>query len=63
MCESAIWMGGMDGRLYAVDPANGKELWSYDLGAQISASPAISGGTLVICGEDGVVYGFKRKAE
>ena len=53
----------MDGRLYAIDPASGEELWNFDLGTQMLASPALSAGTLVVCGEDGLVYGFRREGE
>jgi len=57
---NVIWQGGMDARLYAVDATDGTELWNFELGAQIKASPALSRGTLVVCGEDGVVYGFTK---
>ena len=50
----------MDGRLYAVKREDGSEAWNYDLGTQIKASPAASRGTLVVCGEDGVVYAFAK---
>ena len=60
VCPGAIWQGGLDGRLYAVDPETGKELWNYDLGAKIKASPALSRKTLVICGKNGLVYGFRK---
>jgi outer membrane protein assembly factor BamB len=55
-----IWQGGMDARLYAVNKEDGSELWQFDLGAQIKASPAVSRGTLVVCGSDGVVYAFRK---
>lgn len=50
----------MDGRLYAVNRADGTEAWNFELGTQIKASPAASRGTLVVCGDDGVVYGFRK---
>ncbi|MDP4638857.1 MAG: PQQ-binding-like beta-propeller repeat protein, partial [Verrucomicrobiales bacterium] len=55
-----IWQGGMDGRLYAVNRADGTEAWNFELGTQIKDSPAASLGTLVVCGDDGVVYGFRK---
>lgn len=58
--DSAIWIGGLDARLHALNPADGSEIWNFDLGTQILSSPALSRGILVICGEDGLVYGFKR---
>jgi outer membrane protein assembly factor BamB len=55
-----VWQGGMDGRLYAVNRADGTEAWNFELGSQIKASPAASRGTLVVCGDDGVVYAFRK---
>ena len=46
----------MDGKLYVLDLAKGTELKKYDLGAAITASPAVDGGCLVIGTEKGVLY-------
>jgi outer membrane protein assembly factor BamB len=32
----------MDGRLYAVNRADGTEVWNFEVGTQIKASPAAS---------------------
>jgi outer membrane protein assembly factor BamB len=44
-----------------VDLASGKQLWSYEIGKALIASPAVGKGLLVIGSEDGVAYAFGPK--
>jgi outer membrane protein assembly factor BamB len=53
--------GSDDGRLYLVALADGKEVWHYDVGEAITASPAVAGGKIVVGSEDGSVYCFGAK--
>jgi outer membrane protein assembly factor BamB len=48
--------------LYLVSLADGKLLWSYEIGQPISGSPAVIENTVVIGAEDGVVYCFGTRA-
>ena len=41
--------------------ADGRELWSYEIGGSLTSSPAISGGMIVIASDDGSVYAFGGK--
>jgi len=41
-----VFFGGLDGKVYALDSKTGKRLWEKDLGARISSSLVISGGSL-----------------
>ena len=50
--------GSIDGRLYILDLENGKEMWSYEVGAAILSCPAVVDGMIVIGAEDGRVYAF-----
>ena len=50
--------GSIDGRLYVVDLSDGRELWSYEIGAAILSSPAVAGGFVAIAAEDGRLYVF-----
>jgi eukaryotic-like serine/threonine-protein kinase len=50
--------GSEDGRLYLLSLADGKLIWSYELGKPVTASPAIADGWVVIGAEDGNVYAF-----
>ncbi len=52
----------MDGRLYVVDLKDGKEIWSYEIGAAIFGCPAVAGGFIVIGADDGRVYAFGEKS-
>ena len=53
--------GSGDGRLYLLSLATGTKLWSYDIGKELTASPAVAGGLVVIGSQDGVVYAFGPK--
>jgi outer membrane protein assembly factor BamB len=54
-------VGSQDGRLYCVSLADGKERWAYDIGAPVTASPAVSDGLIVIGAEDGSVLAIGAK--
>lgn len=53
-----VFVGSLDGRLYAISLRTGESVWEYDTGSAISASPAAGRGRLVIGVEDGTVYCF-----
>jgi len=44
---------------YCVNLADGQERWAYEIGAAVTASPAVSDGFIVVGAEDGNVYAFK----
>jgi len=56
---SLVYLGGADGKFYALDLDTGMLKWSYQLGTPITASPAISGNTVYISTFDGTVYAFR----
>ena len=58
MCGDKIVVGSQDGRLYLVGLETGKEIWSYEIGKALTASPAVANGMIVIGSEDGSVYAF-----
>lgn len=51
-----LWFGAGDGKLYAVDPGNGRVLWSLPTEGRIRSTPALAGGTVVVGSADGSVY-------
>ena len=53
-----VAVGSTDGRLYLLDLKDGREVWSYEIGAPLSGSPAVAGGMIVIGADDGRVYAF-----
>jgi outer membrane protein assembly factor BamB len=54
-----LFVGSSDHRLYALDTATGQKRWEFDTGADVTASPAVAGGRLVIGTGDGVIYCFR----
>ncbi len=56
---SRLFFGSQDGRVYALDRRTGKEVWRYDAGGKIYASPAVAAGRLVIGSDVGKLYCFK----
>jgi len=56
--ESELYVGGMNGVLYALDTSDGSILWNFATGGPIWGSPAVHGtsGTLFIPSEDGILY-------
>lgn len=56
-----VYFGGLDGKLYALDSKSGKRLWEKDLGARISGSLAISGGSLYVGSANKRIYQLNAK--
>lgn len=59
----AIFVGGSDGVLYALDRAKGVLLWKHTFGAPVLGSVAISGNALFAVDFGGNVYGFASQAD
>ena len=51
-------VGCDDGRLYVLDAADGREVWSCEIGAALTGSPAVVDGWIIIGAEDGWIYAF-----
>jgi outer membrane protein assembly factor BamB len=56
-----VWIGGTDGVLRALAAADGRELWSTQLGAPIMSGPAPSTDTLFVATWDGSVRALTRR--
>jgi hypothetical protein len=54
MTDRAVFTVGDDGVVYALDRANGKQLWTYKLVGPVT-SPALTGKLIAVEGSDGVV--------
>jgi len=54
-----VYVAGADGRLRALEPADGSLVWSRDLGGRSSAMPAVGDRTVYAAATDGsVLYAF-----
>jgi outer membrane protein assembly factor BamB len=58
IADSVVYIGSLDGYLYALDLFSGAELWKYYLATPISSSAAISGNMLFVGASDGHLYAF-----
>ena len=61
ICGDKVIVGSDDGRLYLLRLADGKQLWSYEIGQPVTSSPAVAGGLVVVGCDDGYVYAFGPK--
>jgi outer membrane protein assembly factor BamB len=64
VASGTVYFGDVSGKIYAVSLASGDPLWRepFDAGATVVASPALSGGSLVIVNEDGDLFGLDAGA-
>jgi outer membrane protein assembly factor BamB len=60
IADTVVWVGSLDGNLYALGLRGGAKLWSYDLGTPIASSPALSGDWLYVGASDGHLWAFAR---
>jgi eukaryotic-like serine/threonine-protein kinase len=58
---SAIYFGGDDGNIYAVDAKSGKQLWQHRTGGPVSSSAAVVDGSLYIVSYDGKLYALDSR--
>jgi outer membrane protein assembly factor BamB len=51
-----VFVGSLDGNLYAIDPTSGREEWRFSTGKGIVSKPELNGGTLYVGGFGGRLY-------
>jgi len=59
ICDNKVVVGSEDGRLYLLCLADGKEIWSYQIGRPVMSSPRIVNGMVLVGADDGGVYAFR----
>jgi outer membrane protein assembly factor BamB len=59
--DGAIYFGGDDGNVYAVDAASGRQLWKYRTGGPVAATPAVAGNVVYVGSYDGRFYALDAK--
>ncbi|MBU6385117.1 MAG: PQQ-binding-like beta-propeller repeat protein [Planctomycetes bacterium] len=58
ICDDRVWVGGLDGKLVALNIADGAEVWSYQLTGQVLASVAIGQGKMIALTDKGNIACF-----
>ena len=54
--NGTVYVGALDGMLYAIDAETGEKKWTYQTNSSIKASPAIHGGVVYFGDGDGVFH-------
>jgi outer membrane protein assembly factor BamB len=54
--DGVVYVGGLDGVLYALDLASGAVRWKYEAGQPIKASPSVAHGTVYVGDDAGVFH-------
>ena len=56
-----VYVGSLDGNMYALNASTGAKLWSYATGSYVESSPAVANGVVYVGSDDGSVYAFGLK--
>lgn len=56
VARGRVFIGSLDGRVYALNLSNGKKVWSFKTGDAIEAPPSVVGNAVVIGSADGSLY-------
>ena len=59
--EGAIFFGGDDGNIYAVEAESGQQLWKYRTGGPAPSTPAVKDGVLYALSYDGKLYALDAR--
>lgn len=60
--SEAVFVGGRDKHLHALNPEDGKELWSFQTRGRIDSSPVLVGERLFFGAADGRLFALDRKS-
>jgi len=51
-----VYVGSEDGKIYALNTANGAKIWSYSTSGYVESSPTVVDGVLYIASLNGKIY-------
>jgi len=54
--DGVVYFTSVDGNIYAFNTSNGKEIWRYETGGKIWATPVVNGDTLIVGSFDKKMY-------
>jgi outer membrane protein assembly factor BamB/actin-like ATPase involved in cell morphogenesis len=56
LAGNAVYIGGQDGAVHAIDRSTGQRLWRYPTGSPVTSSPQVRDGVVYAAGQDGTVH-------
>src|SRR5579862_215193 len=59
--DGVVYIGAMDGHMYAIDQQTGKEKWNFKSSMPIGSSPAIANGALYFVSSAGALAALDTK--
>jgi outer membrane protein assembly factor BamB len=59
--QNAIYFGGDDGNVYAVEAGSGRQIWKRSTGGPVPSTPAVLEGTVYVTSYDGNLYALNAK--
>ena len=59
--DGVVYVGALDGKLYAVSLADGSRIWVYEATDEIKASPSVNAGTVYVGDASGVFHAVDAK--
>ena len=57
--NGTLYVGANGGKFFALDEATGKPKWTLELGGDITATPAIAGGRIIVPTTAGELFSIK----
>lgn len=61
IADGTVYFGSADGSIYALEPATGKQQWSFKTAGRIRAAPAVADGVVYAGSMDGNLYALDAK--
>ena len=61
VAQGMVYIGSLDGFLYALDAATGKRIWQFKTQEQPLSPPAFSAGTLFVSSTEGILYALHAR--
>ena len=54
--DGIVYVGSGDSKVYALNAANGAQIWNYTTGGYVGSSPDVVGSVVYVGSQDGKVY-------